>query len=270
MLRSCSIMWSSSVMRRYKGSGGSPGHVKILLNHVELICHASHHHHVLGHLRLGRSHHHHHLSRRRHHGASHHGWGHPWSTSHALHGAALLEPSVPHLDLTEQVAGVGGLIGVHGGHVGARHHHGGALGGGGHHHGLHHSGHRLHGRHLGLGDPLVPGTDGLVLGIPLWPHRLQGGVTLEARIVAKRLQRHRGLEGGLRSSVIAEVLVGPDALDHLAPWELDVGHPLVTESDAGSFQVGPPGHGVLLLVGGVVVLPHGALHPVHGAHLLIS
>ena len=33
-------------------------------------------------------------------------------------------------------------------------------------------------------------------------------------------------------------------------------------------QVGPPGHGVLLLVGGVVVLPHGALHPVHGAHLL--
>ena len=35
-------------------------------------------------------------------------------------------------------------------------------------------------------------------------------------------------------------------------------------------QVGPPGHGVLLLVGGVVVLPHGALHPVHGAHLLIS
>ena len=33
-------------------------------------------------------------------------------------------------------------------------------------------------------------------------------------------------------------------------------------------QVGSPGHGVLLLVRGVVVLPHGALHPVHGAGLL--
>merc|ERR1719195_237280 len=112
MLRSCSIMESSSCMPpiiimssvicgRYKGPGGSPGHVEVLLDHGELVLHAAHHHHVLGHLRR-LLHHHHHLRRRRHHGSAHHG-GRRHARVHALHGAALLEPPVPHLDLAQQV-----------------------------------------------------------------------------------------------------------------------------------------------------------------------
>ena len=49
--------------------------------------------------------------------------------------------------------------------------------------------------------------------------------------------------------------------DHLMPSDIIV--------CMSTHQVWSPGHGLLLLVRGVVVLPHGALHPVHGAGRLI-
>ena len=210
----------NTVGLKSESPGGPPGHVEILLYEGELVLHApAHHHHLLRHLWL-----HHHWWR----------WWTHWTSHrrHALHSAGLLEPSVPHLDLTEEVGGVGLSVG-HGSHHG---HHGGVLGG---HHagngrlhrgGLHH-GHLLHG--LGSRQSPVPGTQGLVLRVPLGPHGLQGGVALQPGVVAERLQRERRLECVFWSPVISQVLVGSDSLDHFTTGQLDVGHPLVVDGNSG-------------------------------------